>query len=172
MKADANAVTVSAVQLSSEKVAPVTMMDSPSAMMMNSAQRSAIWLPAMAQSAIEDAPYFGIQNRTAGDRYSIPSATAQSASRACPCANPPAIQNIADVDSQAVIRIAFIRAEGRERGVETHRNTVLPTCIAAKAMANQSPRASNACGIEVERTSPANIIKNSRTRTGVISGLS
>jgi hypothetical protein len=27
----------------------------------------------MVQSSIEDAPYFGIQNRTAADRYSIPS---------------------------------------------------------------------------------------------------
>ena len=49
--------------------------------MMNPAQRSAIWPPSTYQSAIEDAPYFGIQNRAAGEMYSIASASAQSASR-------------------------------------------------------------------------------------------
>src|SRR3954469_802645 len=101
MKADANAPTVSKVQASSAKVAPVTTIDSPSAMMMNPAQRSAIWPPSTTQSATSDAPYFGIQNRTAGDRYSMASATAHSSSRALPCATPPAIQNTADAVSQA-----------------------------------------------------------------------
>src|SRR4051812_23994340 len=106
-------------------------MDSPSAMMMNPAQRSAIWPPSTTQSATDDAPYFGIQNRTAGDRYSIPSATAQSRRRAWPWAKPPAIQKIAETESHDVIRTAFIRAGGRDAGVDTHKNTVLPTCIAA-----------------------------------------
>src|SRR3954447_24887169 len=131
MKADANAPTVSKVQASSAKVAPMTTMDSPSAMMMNPAQRSAIWPPSTTQSATSDAPYFGIQNRTAGERYSIASASAHSSSRELSSANPPAIQNTAEADSQAVMRIAFMRASVRERGVDTHRNTVLPTCIAA-----------------------------------------
>src|SRR4030081_883677 len=108
MKADAKALTVSAVQARSANVAPVTTMDSPSAMMMNPAQRSAIWPPSMAQSSIEDAPYFGIQNRTAGDRYSMPSAMAQSPSRESPSEGPPAIQNIAAADSQTPMRIAII----------------------------------------------------------------
>src|SRR3954447_10351545 len=125
MKADANAPTVSKVQARSAKVAPMTTMDSPSAMMMNPAQRSAIWPPATTQSATSDAPYFGIQNRTAGERYSIPSATTHNTSRALPSANPPAIQSTADADSHAVMRIAFMRAGVRERGVETHRNPVL-----------------------------------------------
>ena len=56
---------------------------------------------------------------------------AQSTSRDSPSANPPAIQKIADTDSQAVMRIAFMRASGCDGGVETHRKTVLPTCIAA-----------------------------------------
>src|SRR3954470_11027223 len=123
MKADANAPTVSKVQARSAKVAPVTTMDSPSAMMMNPAQRSAMWPPSTTQSATSDAPYFGIQNRTAGDRYSIASATAHSEIRASPCVKPPAIQNTADADSQAVIRIAFMRARFRVLGVDTHRNT-------------------------------------------------
>ena len=81
MKADTKAATVSVVQGRSAKVAPVTTMDSPSAMMMKPAQRSAIWPPSTIQSATEDAPYTGIQNRTAGEIYSMPSATAQSISR-------------------------------------------------------------------------------------------
>jgi hypothetical protein len=63
--------------------------------------------------------------------YSIVSASAQSASRACPCAKPPAIQKIADIDSHAVMRTAFMRAGVRLGGVDTHKKTVLPTCIAA-----------------------------------------
>src|SRR5882762_11026380 len=98
MKADANAPTVSMVQASSAKVAPMTTMDSPSAMMMNPAQRSAMWPPSTTQSATCDAPYFGIQNRTAGEMYSIASATAHSSSRELPSAKPPAIQNIADIN--------------------------------------------------------------------------
>src|SRR4051795_5450516 len=90
-----DAPTVSVVQSRSAKVAPVTTMDSPSAMMMNPAQRSAIWPPSTTQSATAEAPYFGIQNRTAGETYSIPRATAQRASRECPSAKPPAIQNTA-----------------------------------------------------------------------------
>src|SRR3979490_2312167 len=124
IKADTKAVTVSVVQASSENVVPVTTMDSPSAMMMKPAQRSAIWPPSMTQSATEDAPYFGIQKRAAAEIYSIPSATAQRTSRQCPSARPPAIQKTADNDSQAVMRTAFMRATGRDRGVDTSKNTV------------------------------------------------
>src|SRR5258708_10873440 len=101
MKAEAKALTVSSVQARSAKVAPVTTMDSPSAMMMKPAQRSAMWPPSTNQSATDDAPYFGIQNRTAGEIYSIIRATAQSASRDWPSAKPPAIQKTADIASQA-----------------------------------------------------------------------
>src|ERR1700694_5772368 len=131
IKADTNPTTVSVVQARSANVAPVTTMDSPSAMMMNPAKRSAIWPPSTVQSSIEDAPYFGIQNRAAAEIYSIPSATAQRAIREFPSAKPPAIQKIADTDSQAVIRTAFMRAMVRVGGVDTQRKTVLPTCIAA-----------------------------------------
>ncbi len=131
MKADAKALTVSVVQARSANAAPVTTMDSPSAMMMNPAQRSAIWPPSTAQSSIEDAPYFGIQNRTAAEIYSIPSATAQRTSRECPSAMPPAIQNTADIDSQTRMRIAFLRTEGWVAGIDAKRKAVRPTCIAA-----------------------------------------
>ena len=50
---------LSAVQVRSAKVAPVTTMDSPSAMMMKPAQRSAMWPPSTTQSATDEAPYFG-----------------------------------------------------------------------------------------------------------------
>ena len=39
--------------------------------MTKSAQRSAMWPPSTTQSATEDEPYRGIQNRTAGEIYSI-----------------------------------------------------------------------------------------------------
>ena len=51
--------------------------------------------------------------------------------RSRPRASPPAIQNTADTESQAAMRMAFMRARGRDGGVETHRKIVLPTCIAA-----------------------------------------
>src|SRR5258705_9586122 len=147
-------------------------MDSPSAMMMNPAQRSAMWPPSTTQSATTDAPYFGIQNRTAGEIYSMPSASAHRMRRQGPSAKPPAIQKMADIDSQARIRTAFMRAKVRAGGVDTSRKIVRPTCIAANAPANHNPLDSNAFGIEVESTSPPSISKNSRTRTGVSSGLS
>ena len=172
MKADTNATTFSLVQVNSAKVAPVTTMDSPSAMMMKPAQRSAMWPPSTTQSAIEDAPYPGIQNRTTGETYSIARAIAQSTSRDWPSVNPPAIQKIADTDSHDVMRIAFMRAGGREAGVTIHKNTVLPTCIAANAIANHRPRPSNADGIEVDNTSPPSVSANSSSRTGVFSGSS
>src|SRR5476649_2108938 len=99
-------------------------MDSPSAMMMKPAQRSAIWPPSTTQSATADAPYFGIQNRTAGEIYSIPNATAQSHSRQYPSAKPPAIQKIADSNSQARMRTAFIRARVRVDGIDARRKMV------------------------------------------------
>src|ERR1700675_2354948 len=131
MKADAKALTVSVVQGRSAKVAPVTTMDSPSAMMMKPAQRSAMWPPSTTQSDTSVAPYFGIQNRAAGEIYSIVSATAQNASREWPSAKPPAIQNTADSESHAVMRTAFMRARVWFREVDAQRKIVLPTCIAA-----------------------------------------
>src|SRR5258705_9328244 len=136
IKADMKAPTVSAVQVRSANVAPVTTMDSPSAMMMNPALRSAIWPPSMVQSSMEDAPYFGIQKRAAGDRYSIPRATPHRTSLDCPSAMPPAIQNTADAESQASMRIAFLCKEGRLGGIHAKRKAVRPTCIAAYAKAD------------------------------------
>src|ERR1700704_3460635 len=131
MKAEANAATVSLVQARSANVAPVTTMDSPSAMMMNPAQRSAIWPPSRLQSSIEDGPYFGIQKRTAGDRYSIPSATAHSNSLHGPSAKPPRIQNTAEAASQTRMRTAFIRVDGCVGWIDARRKIERPTCIAA-----------------------------------------
>src|SRR6202051_2124515 len=142
------AVTVAVVQARSGKVEPVRLMDSPSAWMMNQSERSAKWPPSTYQSAPDDAPYFGIQNRTAGETYSMPSATAQSTSRACPPAKPPAIQKIADTASQTRMRTAFMRAKVRAGGVDSRKKMARPTCIPAYATANHTPRDSKAFGID------------------------
>ena len=102
----------------------------------------------------------------------MPSAIAHSASRSSPPANPPAIQNTAEIASQVVMRIAFSRASDCDGVVDSHRKTVLPTCIAAYAMANHRPRPSNAAGIEVDSTRPPSVSANSSRRTGVFSGSS
>src|SRR5947199_2619806 len=99
-------------------------MDSPSAMIMKPAQRSAMWPPSTTQSATEDAPYRGTQNRTAGEIYSMHSAIAHSTSRNSPVANPPAIQNTAEIASQIVMRIAFMRASDCDGCVDIHKKTV------------------------------------------------
>src|SRR4029078_1078096 len=121
---ETKAAMLSADQASSANVAPVTTTDSPSAMMTKSAQRSAMWPPSIIQSATEDAPYRGIQNRTAGEIYSMTSAMAHSVTRGWPAPAPPAVQKIAGTESQAAIRMAFIRVRGRDGGVETHRKIV------------------------------------------------
>src|SRR5260370_42182631 len=145
-------------------------MDSPSAMIMNPAQRSAIWPPSMVQSSIEDAPYFGSQKRAAGDKYSIPRATAHRTSLDCPSAMPPAIQNTADAESQASMRIAFLCKEGRLGGIDASRKAVRPTCIVAEAMANHNPLDSKDFGMGVESTRPPGNTPNNRSRTAVPSG--
>ena len=54
--AETKAAMFCALQVSSAKVVPVTTMDSPSAMMTNSEQRSAMWPPSTAQDSIEEKP--------------------------------------------------------------------------------------------------------------------
>ena len=126
--AETKAMTFSVVQVRSANVAPVTTMDSPSAIMTKPAQRSAMWPPSTLQSATDEAPYFGIQNRASGDKYSMPSATAHSPSREFPSAIPPAIQKAPDTESQTRMRMAFRRA--RPGTVEANRKIVRPICIA------------------------------------------
>src|SRR5512139_1471415 len=75
------------------KVAPVTMMPSPSAMMMNRAQRSAIWAPLMVQSAAVDRPSPGTKKKVDGPEYSMASAASHHNSRRLgSLSSPPAIQ--------------------------------------------------------------------------------
>src|ERR1700737_1438063 len=105
-KADRNAVTFSVVQVRSANVAPSTTMASPSAMMMKPAQRSALWPPSAGQASTDDDPSPGVQNRTAGEMYSIVSATPHSQSRDGPSAKPPTTQKIADADNQTMMRMA------------------------------------------------------------------
>ena len=163
---------VGALHALSANVAPVTTMDSPSAMMMNSAQRSAMWPPSTSQSPMGVAPSPGKRKRITGPRYSITTATSHSASRACPSARPPAIQNTPLHTIHRVMRSMFWRGpvadDGSDRKVKNDR----PTCMATKASANASPRLSNAFGIEVDNSKPAIISANSITRTGARSGSS
>src|ERR1700754_1734524 len=97
----------SVVQLSSAKVAPLTTTASPSAMMMKRAQRSAIWPPSTAQASSDDGPNLGTQNRAAGETYSMMSAMIHSHNLVSPSARPPRIQNTAEVESQARMRMAL-----------------------------------------------------------------
>src|SRR3954447_13351636 len=127
----AKAAILAPVQSSSAKVAPVTTIDSPSAMMMKSAQRSAMCPPSIAQSSTVEAPRRGIQKRTAGEMYSTVSAAPQNAIRDVPSASPPSNQSTADALSQERIRTAFRRTGVRCGGVTLNQNAVLPTCIAA-----------------------------------------
>src|SRR6476646_4262532 len=105
--AETKARMLSAVQSSSANVAPLTTTASPSAMMTNSEQRSAMWPPSTAQASTDEKPSFGTQKRTAGETYSIVSATIQNHSRASSGARPPAIHNTAETESQVRMRIAL-----------------------------------------------------------------
>ena len=55
----------------------------------------------------KEKPKPGVQNRSSGAAYSIPSATIQSHSRASPSAKPPRIQNAAEPHSQTRMRMAL-----------------------------------------------------------------
>src|SRR5262245_34064292 len=68
------------VHSSSANVAPVTSMDSPSAIMTKRPQRSARWPPSVAQSVVSDRPSPGTKKPTAGPEYSMASATVHSPS--------------------------------------------------------------------------------------------
>src|SRR6516162_8021452 len=118
-KAETKAPTIGGVQERPAKVTPSSTIASPSAMMTKPAQRSAMCPPSTYQSSTAEAPYFGIQKRTSGETYSIASAIPHSHKRSCPLANPPRIQNTADVLSQMRMRIAFQRVDTLAFGVDT-----------------------------------------------------
>src|SRR5688572_33509677 len=89
---------------SSANVAPVTSSDSPSAMMMNRPQRSAMWPPSTFQSATDDRPSPGTQYKAHGPNISMPSASAHHASRSPGSARAPTIQNTPDSVIQTAMR--------------------------------------------------------------------
>src|SRR5918995_649317 len=99
-----NAVVVGASHVSSANVAPVTSSDSPSAMMMKSPQRSAMWPPSTFQSATADRPSPGTQYKAHGPNISIASASAHHASRMSGSANAPTIQNTPESVIQTAMR--------------------------------------------------------------------
>ena len=80
-KLDTNASVVARSGARSAKVAPVIRIVSPNAMMMNSAQRSAMCAPEMSQSALVDAPMNGVRKNSHGPLYSIAIAAIHSAIR-------------------------------------------------------------------------------------------
>jgi len=129
------AATVGAVHAVSAKVVPVTTMDSPSAMMMNSAQRSAMWPPSTSQSLNAEAPKPGTRKRIAGLAYSIATAALQSASRPLPSARPPEIQNT----PLHAMRQRFMRMAGSVAGIDRAEITERPTCMPVKASAKTRP---------------------------------
>src|SRR5512138_1493403 len=99
-----NATRIGASHVSSANVAPVTSSDSPSAMMMKSEQRSAMWPPSTFQSATDDAPSPGTQNRAQGPTSSMVSANAHQPSRAVGSEKPPMIQHTPDSTNQTATR--------------------------------------------------------------------
>ncbi len=104
------AMTVSVVQVRSAKVAPVTTMDSPSAMMMKPAQRSAMWPPSTTQSDDRGRAVFrNPEPRRRRDIFDRQRHRPQREPRTRPSASPPAIQSVPDIDSQTRMRTAFMR---------------------------------------------------------------
>ena len=81
------------------------MIPSPSAMMMNRPQRSAMWLPEMSQSDAFDRPRPGTGNSVIGPRYSITTASSHQASRSSSGRSTPISQNGAAKQNHTAIRI-------------------------------------------------------------------
>ena len=84
---------------------PVTTMPSPSAMMMNKAQRSAMWEPEISQFSAVDRPSPGTMKNANGPAYSIASASSHHASRSSGPRRTPIAQNTAEAQNQSEIRM-------------------------------------------------------------------
>ena len=129
MNATTNAEIVAAFQGSSANVAPVIRIDSPSAMMMKSAQRSAICAPSICQSVVFERPRPGTQKAAIGETYSMASAMAQIQSRVVLSAKAPAIQNGAAAVNQRKMRVK-LRKFAASWSLSTHSmNPVRPSCM-------------------------------------------
>ena len=149
MKAARKAATVDASQGRSAKVAPVTRIDSPSAMMMNRAQRSAMCPPSTSQSLVVERPSPGTRSPSDGRSiFDASSAVAQRPKRASsPSARPPAIQNRPESTSQAQMRWKLRRQPGVAACPAAHSTkTERPTCMKVKAPAKTSPLVAEGVG--------------------------
>ena len=104
MKQLAKAASVAAFQGRPARVWPVIRIDSPSAMMMNNPQRSAMWPPSTFQSAVVERPRPGTRKPISGETVSIASASPHTAIRASGGTKPPAIQQAAPAPRQIVMR--------------------------------------------------------------------
>ncbi len=110
-------------------VVPVTRIDSPSAMITNSAQRSAMCALSTFQSAVVERPSPGTAKPTTGARYSTPSAITHHATRSAPPANPPASQNTADSASQHMMRRKLRKLRSSCPRSATSMNSVRASCM-------------------------------------------
>ena len=111
----------------------------------------------------------GSRTATAGEIYSIASATIHSASAQCPSRKPARDpEHGATPTARSVIRTAFSRSRHSGIGVMTASRKRCGRPASRHRPARTTIRgSSNAVGIEVESTSPPSINANSSRRTGV-----
>ena len=117
--------TISGVHGSSANVAPVTSSDSPSAMMTNSAHRSAMCPPSMSQSWSSNDRGPAPRSRQPRRRRLHASASAHQ-QRVSPSANAPTIQNTPRRTSQTRMRWKFRGSVRRRRAPPTGRTACAP----------------------------------------------
>ena len=162
----------SAVQARPAKVAPVTRTDSPSAMMTNRPQRSAMWPPSTC-------PVGGPSGRAPAPRSRAPAPRFRCRPRSPTASAGPGLRprrrrsrTAPSRACQTTMRMKLRKLPASWFFSAQSMNRLRPTCVTANANANGSARSSNAFGIDADRTSPASISANSISRTAVRSGSS
>ena len=145
------------------------MIDSPSAMMTKSWQRSARCSPAIVHSLVRERPSPGTGKPSQTAATSRTTASVQIARRASPSATAPASQKAPIASSQVETRWKFALSSCW-RPITTSTQTVRPTWRATKAPANSRPRSSKASGIAADMNWLASIAPTSINRTGSVDG--
>src|SRR4051794_3336336 len=166
------AATVVAFHEDPAKVAPVTRIDSPSAMITNRPQRSDRWPPSMSHSVVLERPSPGTRNATEADTYSTAMASIHKTVRSGPSSKPPQIQNTAEARNHTRMRMKLRNWARLSLPNDHSMNSIRPTCMAANTRPKTAPMLANASGIEDDSSSPPSIRPNSRRRTGIFSGSS
>ena len=111
-------------------VLPVTRIDSPSAIITNSEQRSARCSPSIVQWRVSERPRPGTQKPIQTAPYSTAIAIDQSSRRSSCSARAPAIQSSAETENQTVTRRKLRVSCGWALPSAQSRNSVRPICIA------------------------------------------